>query len=257
VKYGARDATACVIFFRDQNATRRHYHMTFADVALYAALAAAAAGLGPVLAKVRAPDDTLVGLSSALAAGMMLGLAYPLIRDGLDGGAVAATVGAAAAVVVLFLVHVWFDLDGREATPPVRALLGAAVHAAPEGLALGVASAVDPRFGLIVAFTLALHNIGEGVALSAHLVRREKRLRAAAAAALSNLPQVAMAMGGFVLASRNPALRPALLGASAGSLVYLSLADLLPDGYRATGRTAISVVVIVATSMVAFAEAAG
>lgn len=231
--------------------------MTFADVALYAALAAAAAGLGPVLAKVRGPDDVLVGLANALAAGLMLGLAYPLIRDGLVGAPVAATMAGASAVVLLFLFHLWFGLDGREATPPVRALLGAAVHSAPEGLALGVACAVDPRFGLIVAFTLALHNAGEGIALSAHLVRREKRMRAAAAAALSNAPQVAMAMGGFVLATSYPALRPALLGASAGSLVYLSLADLLPDGYRATGRTAISVVVIVATSIVAFAEATG
>ncbi len=60
-----------------------------------------------------------------------------------------------------------------------------------------------------------------------------------------------------MLARAYPSLRPSLLGASAGSLVYLSLADLLPDGYRAAGRTAISVVVIVATSVVAFAEASG
>lgn len=249
-------APKAMLFFADSYHTPP-IHMSFADVALYAALAAAAAGLGPVLAKERAPDDRLVGLASAIAAGMMLGLAYPMMRDGLDGGAVVATASAAAAVVMLFLIHLWFGLDGGEAVSPVRAVLGAAVHAAPEGLALGVALAVDQRFGLIVAFTLALHNVGEGVALSSHLVRHEKRARAAAAAALSNVPQVAMAMGGFVLASAYPPLRPALLGASAGSLVYLSLADLLPDGYRATGRTAISVVVIVATSIVAFAEATG
>ncbi|MEP7381986.1 MAG: ZIP family metal transporter [Gemmatimonadota bacterium] len=231
--------------------------MSLAQVALYAVLAAAAAGLGPVLAKVSARDDQLVGLSNALAAGMMLGLAYPMIRDGLNAGSVAATAAVAVAVVLLFLVHLWFNLDGLEAASPVRAVLGAAVHAAPEGLALGVACAVDERFGLIVAFTLAVHNVGEGIALSSHLVKGEKQLRAAAAAALTNVPQVAMAMGGFVLASAVPSLRPALLGASAGSLVYLSLADLLPDGYRAAGRTAISVVVIVATSIVAFAEAAG
>ncbi|MFN8668642.1 MAG: ZIP family metal transporter [Gemmatimonadaceae bacterium] len=229
--------------------------MTLQTVALYAALAAAAAGLGPILSRVQGPEDRFVGLANALAAGMMLGLAYPLTREGFDLETVQATVGAAVAVVALFLVHVWFNLDGGPSLPPLRALIGASIHSAPEGLALGVAAAVDPRFGVVVALTLALHNVGEGIALSSYLVRREKRVRAVAAAALSNLPQFAMAAGGFALASAHPGLRPSLLGAAAGSLVYLSLADLLPSGYRGTGRTAISIVVIAATSMVAFAEA--
>lgn len=231
--------------------------MSFAQVAIYSSLAALAAGLGPLLASEWGPEDRMVGLANALAAGMMLGLAYPLIRDGLDAGTVWATIGAASAVVLLFLVHVWFNLDGRDALSPAMALTGAAVHAAPEGLALGVACAVDARFGLVVALTLALHNVGEGVALATHLVRRSNHASAAVAAALSNLPQIALGIGGYALATAYPALRPALLGASAGSLVYLSLADLLPAGYHAAGRTAISVAVIAATSMVAFAGAAG
>jgi zinc transporter ZupT len=229
--------------------------MTFDEVALYAALAAAAAGFGPLLAKARRPEDPLVGVANALAAGMMLGLAYPMLRDGLNAQPVWATAGGGGAVSLLFLVHLWFDLDGREAASPVRALIGAAVHSAPEGVALGVAFAFDPRFGLFVALTLAIHNVGEGVALSSHLVRREKRARAAAAAALSNVPMVIFAIAGFWLASAKPSLRPALLGGSAGALVYLSLADLLPDGYRGAGRTAISVVTIAATGIIAFAEA--
>lgn len=189
--------------------------MTLNTVALYAALAAAAAGLGPILSRVQGPEDRFVGLANALAAGMMLGLAYPLMRDGLDAGTVSATIGASAAVVALFLVHVWFELDGGEAISPVRALIGASVHSAPEGLALGVACAVDARFGAVVALTLALHNVGEGIALSSYLVQREKRLRAVAAAALSNLPQIALAIAGFVLAEARPELRPALLGGAA------------------------------------------
>jgi hypothetical protein len=46
-----------------------------------------------------------------------------------------------------------------------------------------------------------------------------------------------------------------LLGVSAAALIYLALADLLPDGYRVAGRTALSVMVIAATSLVAFAVA--
>lgn len=230
--------------------------MSLQIVLLYAILAAAAAGLGPVLARVSGPEDRFVGLADALAAGMMLGLAYPLTRDGLDAGTVGATVGAWAAVVALFAAHAWLHLDSRAPISPPRAFLGAAVHAAPEGLALGVALAMDPRFGAVVAFTLALHNVGEGVSLSSQLARGEKVARHAMAAALSNLPQVVLAVTGYFLATAYPSLRPILLGASAGSLIYLSLSDLLPSGYRVAGRTAISVVIIAATSMVAFAGGA-
>jgi len=231
--------------------------MSLVQVAIYAALAAIAAALGPVLARVWGPAEPLVGMANALAAGMMLGLAYPMMRDGLDADAISATMGAGAGVIVLFLLHVWFQLDGPEAVPPMRALFGASLHAAPEGLALGVACALDPRFGQLVAFTLALHNVSEGIALASHMGPGEKPGRAASAAALSNAPQVALALAGFALANAYPPVRPLLLGGAAGSLVYLSLADLLPDGYRGAGRTAISVVVIAATGMVAFAEATG
>lgn len=226
--------------------------MTPTAVAWYAAFAAAAAGLGPLLAREPRPGDRFMGLTNALAAGMMLGLAYPLTRDGLETGTVSATLAASLAVVLLFLVHVWFRLDGEDTTSPVRVLIGASVHSAPEGVALGVACAIDHRFGAVVALTLALHNVGEGVVLSSSLARRQQRARVVAAAALSNLPQVMLATGSFVLAEARPTLRPALLGASAGSLIYLSLADLLPSGYLAAGRTAIAVVVIAASGIVAF-----
>ena len=217
--------------------------------------AALLAALGPLLASDAGPEDRVVGLATALAAGGMLGVSYPLLRDGLDGAAVAASLGAAGAVVLLFLAHVFFDIDGDGGVPPSRAFTAAAVHAAPEGLALGVACALDARFGLIVGITLALHNVGEGVALATLLGRTVSRARAAVLATASNLPQVALGVAGFGLAGRYPAVQPALMGAAGGALVYLSLSDLLPAGYRAAGRTAISVVVIAATGLAAFAGA--
>lgn len=226
------------------------------SVALYAAVVAAAAGLGPILARVSRPEDPFVGFADALAAGMMLGLSYPLTREGLDAGTIGATIGAWGAVVALFVVHAWFEREAGRATTAARAQYGAALHAAPEGLALGVTLAMDARFGAVVAGTLALHNIGEGVSLSSHLTEDRSVVARSVAAAVSNIPQVVVAMASFFVATAYPSLRPALLGASAGSLIYLSLADLLPSGYRVAGRTAISVVIIAATSMVAFAGGA-
>ncbi|MBK8002727.1 MAG: hypothetical protein IPK12_02015 [Gemmatimonadetes bacterium] len=44
---------------------------------------------------------------------------------------------------------------------------------------------------------------------------------------------------------------PWLIGASFGSLLYLIIAELLPQSYRLAGRTAIAVVVSLAAGMVA------
>ena len=164
--------------------------------------------------------------------------------------------GASVAVVALFLVHVWFELDGGEAISPVRALIGASVHSAPEGLALGVACAVDPRFGAVVAFTLALHNVGEGIALSSYLVQREKRVRGGRGRGA--LQPAAGGAGHRGLRACGGTSRAAPGAARGGGrLAHLPLAR-RPASRRVTtwpGVTAISVVVIAATSMVAFAGA--
>jgi zinc transporter, ZIP family len=224
-------------------------------LAIAAALTALVAAIGPVLSLAVEPTDWGVGMADALAAGMMLGIAYPMMRAGLDGGAVIATLAGGAAVVVLLLLHIAFRLDDRARPTPTGALLAATLHSAPEGLALGVATAVDPRLGVAVALTLALHNVGEALVLSAHLSTLVAPRWRVLAAVASNIPQFVLALAGFALATAVPPLLPALLGVSAAALIYLALADLLPDGYRVAGRTALSVMVIAATSLVAFAVA--
>jgi len=227
--------------------------LTLGTLGLYAALTTLVAAMGPALALAFEPTDWSVGMADALAAGMMLGIAYPLMRAGLDGGAVTATIAGGAAVVILLLLHIAFRLDERARPTPSGALLAATLHSAPEGLALGVAAAVEPRLGIAVALTLALHNVGEALVLSAHLSGRAAPRWRVLASVVSNLPQFVLALAGFATATATPALRPALLGVSAAALVYLALADLLPDGYRVAGRTALSVTVIAATALVAFA----
>lgn len=229
--------------------------MTLVEVTLYATFAALVAGAGPLIAIEVKAGGFRAGMAGGTAAGMMLGLAYPLMRDGLATGATMATAGGAVVVLLLLLAHIAYDLDGASFPTPGKAIRAAAVHAAPEGLALGVAGALDARLGMVVAFTLALHNASEAVALTSQLGAASGRGRAVVLSMLTNVPQVALGVAGFALATAFPSVRPALLGASAGPLIYLSLADLLPDAYRGAGRTAVSVAAIAATSMVAFAAA--
>jgi ZIP family zinc transporter len=196
----------------------------------------------------------MLGLADAFAAGMMLGIGYPLMTAALARTPVGAAAGAALGIVATFLAHRRLGI-GDESRSGEHSLAAAAVHAAPEGLALGAAAALDPHLALVLAATLALHNISESAVLAAHLPGgATSRVRAAALGALSNAPQIAVAVVALALAQWAPALEPPLLGAAFGALTYLCFAELLPDSYGLTGRTSIAVVVTVAAGVVAVAS---
>lgn len=228
------------------------------QLAFLALLAALAAALGPFAhGPADAPPRAALGLADALAAGMMLGIGYPLMSAALARTPLGAALGAAAGIAVTYLVHVRLDIGGAPGGGD-HSLAAAAVHAAPEGIALGAAAALEPGLGVVLAATLALHNVSESAVLAAHLAGHAMtRRRAAALGAMSNAPQVALAVITFALATSVPALLAPLLGAAFGALIYLCLAELLPDSYGLTGRTSIAVVVTVAAGVVALVAGRG
>lgn len=253
---------------------------TLPQVLLWAATAALAAALGPLVAAPRLPPRWLLGWASALAAGAMLGTAYVLMTVGIEARPIDATIGGAIGVLFTYVAHRLLGLglgsapttaggdDGasgndatrtaastapRAAAPPAPrlALLASTVHAAPEGVAIGAAFAVSARLGVALALTLAVHNVWEGAVLADHLTPAGlARPRAMLLAVASNLPQVGVGGVVFALARTAPPLLPSLLGVAFGALVYLCLAELLPESYGAAGRTGIAVVATVAAGVV-------
>ena len=141
-------------------------------LALWAALAALAAGWGPVLLGTPpAPQPRHLGFASALAAGAMLGVGYALMSLGLDRSGGAATVGAMLGVAATYASHLWLGVGAAPRTVRARHAVGAgALHAAPEGIAMGAAMAADHRFGLFLIATLAVHNVWEGEVLGTQIL---------------------------------------------------------------------------------------
>ena len=223
-------------------------------LALWAALAALAAGLGPVLLGTPpAPRPRHLGFASALAAGAMLGVGYALMSLGLARSGGAATLGAMLGVAVTYASHVWLGVGAAPRAVRIRHAVGAgALHAAPEGIAMGAAMAADPRFGLFLIATLAVHNVWESEVLGTQILAGGvTRGHTALLGVVSNVPQVVFAVAAFAVAVRAPMSLTVLLGFAFGALTYLCLAELLPDSYRSVGRTSIAVVVSVAAGVVA------
>jgi zinc transporter ZupT len=205
---------------------------------------AAAAAIGALpLASGRPLPTPFLGWATALASGLMLGVAYALMTVGLDRAATASGLGALAGIAGI--------AAARAAVDPANTLRLGAVHAVPEGVAIGVAMAVGTPFGLFMAAALGVHNVPEGTVTAAALSARGRRLpQAAWLSVAANLNQILFAVIAFVAVTAFPAVLPWALGFAVGAMLHLVMAELLPDAYRHAGRTGIALVTTVAIAIV-------
>jgi ZIP family zinc transporter len=229
-------------------------------VLLYSSIAAGAAALGAVpLALRRTLPTAGIGWANALAAGVMLGVAYTLMVVGLDRAALHGAAGAVCGLAWVFFTHAAsgtedLDLNRLQETTPAygyQVLLVNMLHAASEGVAIGAAMAVNLSFGVFLALAIGVHNVAEASVFSAILGSRGLRARDAAGLSVTaNVNQVLLAIVTFALVGAVPLLLPWALGFAAGALIYLVLAELLPECYRQTGRISVALVTILAMGMV-------
>ena len=212
------------------------------DLGWWAVLAALAAGLGPLFV-----GRDYLGWANALAAGMMLGAGYLVMEAGLTRATLLASAGAALGIAATFCVHLLIGMGSR----PVIAYTASAVHSAPEGITMGAAMALSPSFGFFVVLTFALHNISESaVVISTLESGGYQRGRATLLAIGARATQIVLAILAYLLATTSAAALSLTLGFAFGALVYLCIAELLPDAYHAAGRTSIAIVASVAAGVV-------
>ncbi len=223
-------------------------------------LTALAAIVGPLpLALGRPPSRSVIGWANALAGGLMIGVAYALLTEGLGGALIAGGLGALLGIFFVRTTHALvgtgeLDVDGPDSAGPgggYKAIVVDSLHAADEGVAIGVAMAVAVPLGVAMAATLAVHNVPEAMLLSTVLTRRGLSVpRAAGVAVAVNLNQVLLAVATFAVLGAVPAGLPWVAGFAVGALMYRSLVELLPESYHQAGETSIAMVTLLAMGIV-------
>ena len=229
-------------------------------VLLYSSLAALAAVLGVLpLAIPGLPRLPAIGWANALAAGLMMGVAYTLLTTGLGGGLAQGAVGAIIGILFVRTTHAITDtgeldlarLDDIGPAHGYKVLLADTLHAAHEGIAIGAAMSLSLPLGISMAVALGVHNVPEAMILGRVLTRQGTGLgRAAGLAVATNINQVLLAVVAFSVITAVPALLPWVIGFSVGALLYLVLVELLPESYRQAGHRSIALVTLVAMGMV-------
>lgn len=234
-------------------------------VFFYSSLAAVVAALGALpFGFSKRLDPAWVGSAYALASGLMLGSGYLLIADGLKTAPLFTLLGGGAGVAYTFWTQSYAGTDELDTSPDrevgaeegYKAILQNTLHSASEGVAIGAAMVVDLRFGVFLALALALHNVGEGMALTELLGRQGMRPRQSAGLCVfTNVSQPLLAIVTFALMPALGRFEPVVLGFAAGALLHLVLTELVPASYERAAKPLVAFLMSTATAAVVFLEA--
>lgn len=214
-------------------------------------LTAAATGLGALpFVFVRNLSRRWEGIASAIAAGMMISASVFALADkalemgegslwqttaGMLGGALFFAWTARLVAGREWTVH---NLDAADSKRAVLLLATMFIHSVPEGVAIGVGYATgEIAFGLMLGLAIAVHNIPEGTAVTLPLRAKGVPIWACAGYAIfTSLPQPLLAVPSYLLVAVFQPLLPAGLGFAGGAMLFLVVAELIPDSLERCSR---------------------
>src|SRR5919107_1293860 len=212
-----------------------------AQVFLLALLTAVATGIGALpFLFVKGLTRRWLGVSNALASGLMLAASFGLIYEGVAYGLWRALLGVVLGLSFIVLTRtliqheehpvVFAQMGGLDARKALLIVGVMTLHSFTEGVGIGVSFGGGEAFGLFISLALAVHNIPEGLAISLVLVPRGVGwVRAAAWSIFSSLPQPLMAVPAYFFVEVFRPLLPYGLGFAAGGPVWVVFSQVAPD----------------------------
>jgi zinc transporter ZupT len=226
------------------------------QVFLAALVTAIATGLGALpFVFVRSMSPRVVAYAYALAGGLMLGACFGLIAEGSKFGATQTVVGGLIGVVGILFAQwrlkdrpiVFGGADVASARQMVLLLAVMTAHSFSEGVAVGVSFGGSEALALAITVAIAVHNIPEGLAISAVMRSKGQPVLACAGwSVFSSLPQPLMAVPAYLLVDWARPVLPYGLGFAAGAMAFMVLDELLPEAYVGGNNATVALLTSVA-----------
>lgn len=250
-------ATLAIITYASYPGTTWGNEPTLHTVFYYGWISAMSTGFG-VLPLCFVPEikEYWIGVSNAIAGGMMTAASYSLFLEGCtfhdsnDSSGLSATFRTALGCVLglLFILGTKGFLD-RNGDVQLGSLSGAdtkkilliifvmTLHSFSEGVGIGVSFGGEHgnSLGVFISASLAVHNIPEGLAVAIVLLpRKVSKATAAIWCVVTSLPQPLMAIPAFMFVHSFLPLLPVGLGFAGGAMVWVAFMELLHEAYEDT-----------------------
>lgn len=233
------------------------------------------------------PNKMWLGISNAVASGMMVAASYSLAREGItidegepwdqpSGGIISlgaeimsyalssmgisgiseedlngpfgrTILGVLSGVAFILITQKLLEghedlkvggFEGASAQKMVLIVFVMTLHSMTEGIGIGVSfgGASGMQLGQFISFSLALHNVPEGLAVALVLTSRGlSKLRSGLWAVFTSLPQPFMALPAFIFVQQFLPLLPVGLGFAAGAMAWVAVFELFYDAWEDAG----------------------
>lgn len=238
-------------------------------VLLYASITAVATGLGALpFYFVRSMPRRWLGVSNAIAAGLMGAASWGLIHEGLsfsmERTVAGMLLGLGFIVISRYLLGdrdevVWGELEHADALKVLLILGIMTIHSFTEGIGVGVSFGGGESLGAYITGAIAVHNIPEGLAISLVIIPRGSPVwKAALWSIFSSLPQPLMAVPAFLFVEISRPFLPVGLGFAAGAMIWMVMSELVPEALEDSSPNTVAVTITLAImAMITFQQLLG
>lgn len=194
------------------------------------------ASIGIVIKK---PTNKIIGNINAFAAGLMLSIVMlDLIPEAIINiNYLSSILLAFVGVLIITLIDIISSISGTFKTSYNKtaflAASGLMIHNFPEGIIMGVGFLAGGSLGIKMSLLIAIHDIPEGIAVSAPLmVARVKVSKILRYAFMTALPTVIGGWLGVYLGNVSSYFLGGCLSVASGIMLYVIFGEMLPEALK-------------------------
>ncbi len=240
--------------------------VTTFTVFTYACLTAIVTGFG-ALPFLFVPNMTRrwLGISNAIAVGLMLAASFSLIYEGIGYSLFRVITGLLLGLIFIRVTQAKLsryehlrigNLGGIDARKAFLVIGVMTVHSFTEGVGVGVSFGGGEELGQFITAAIAIHNIPEGLAICLVVIPRGMSVvRAALWAVLSSLPQPLTAVPAFAFVEAFTPFLAVGFGFAAGAMIWMVFSELVPEAVEDSSPNTVGVTVTLSVAlMIIFQE---
>jgi ZIP family zinc transporter len=204
--------------------------ISFYKIFFFSSISGLAVVLGGYLGTKKIPDKILAFIL-AFGSGVLLSvLSYSLMHEAYRlSGPVCTSIAFLLGGAFLYLVE---GLMTKFVAPGTGAIIGTALDDLPEALSMGIGFATDEgRLGIVIALSVLLHNIPEGISSTRDLIDKAGLTSKSAmvlAVLIALLDPFAALTGYYLLKDLSDILLGMIMAFSGGSILFMTGTSLIP-----------------------------
>ncbi|MGY0374351.1 ZIP family metal transporter [Clostridium sp. JNZ J1-5] len=188
---------------------------------------------------IRKPSDRIIGCVNGLAAGLMLSIVMlDLIPESmLKINFLNTIIFSVIGILIIMLIDMLSSkrrlfTDGN-VKAAFLAAVGLMIHNFPEGIIMGAGFLADASLGIKMSLLIAIHDIPEGMAVSAPLMAsRVKVSKILGYAFITALPTVVGAWIGVYIGSISEIVLGECLAVASGIMLYVIFGQMIPESIK-------------------------